>query len=238
MADRELDKALDIVSVLVTGGEIKKANENAGLYEEFTTNSEVYDIVMSVMKKFNINLYEYNDGLYVSPGENNRVFGYTNDELKKELGVRLNRELYLCYFIMYNIITKFYSSSGSTTFVEYVKIEDVIQSVDMGLVEIVSNLTVMAMDEIEKDSFKEIALVWEDMPVTTSEENVKRASRGSKAGFVKLVFNFFIGQKLMIESEGRYYPKDKFKAMVSEYFEQYKGRIYEILKGDAKDATY
>ena len=105
MMDRELDKALEIVSVLITGGEIKKTNEYAGLYEEFTTNSGVYDMVMSMLKKFNLSLFEYKDGLYVSPGENNKIFGYTNDEIKKELGVRLNRELYLCYFITLESIT-------------------------------------------------------------------------------------------------------------------------------------
>lgn len=238
MTDRELDKALDIVSVLITGGEIKKTNENAGLYGEFTTNSGVYDMVISILKKFNISLYEYNYGLYVSPGDNNKIFGFSNDELKKELGVRLNRELYLCYFIIYNIITKFYNSSGSSTFIEYVKLEDIITAVDMNLKNITGNLISLSMEDIEQDSFKEIALVWEDMPVTTSEENMKRASRGSKSGFVKLVLNFLVGQKLLLESEGRYYPKDKFKAIIQEYFEQYKGRIYEILKGDTENATY
>lgn len=238
MVDRELDKALEIVSVLITGGEIKKSNEYAGLYEEFTTNSNVYDMVMSSLKKFNISLFEYKDGLYVSPGENNKVFGYTNDEIKKELGVRLNRELYLCYFIIYNVITKFYNSSGSSTFTEYVKLEDIVSAVDLNLREISSNLSIMSLEDIEKDSFKEIAVTWEDMPVATTQENSKRAGRSSKMGYVKLVFNFLLSQKLMIESEGRYYPRDKFIAITTEYFEQYKGRIYEILKGEERDATY
>ncbi len=230
--DRELDKALEIVSVLVTGGEIKKSNEYAALYEEFVNNSGVYDMVMMCMSKFNISLYEYKDGLYVSPGENNKVFGYTNDEIKKELGVRLNRELYLCYFIIYNVITKFYNSSGSATFTEYVKLEDIVASVDMNLKEIVNSINILSLEDIEQDSFKEIAVTWEDMPVAVSEENSKRAGRSSKLGFVKIVFNFLVAQKLVLESEGRYYPKDKFNAMISEYFEQHKGRLYEILKGE------
>ena len=238
MVDRELDKALEIVSILITGGEIKKSNEYAALYEEYTTNSGVYDMVMSMLAKFNISLYEYNNGIYVSPGENNKIFGYTNEEIKKELGVRLNRELYLCYFIIYNIITKFYNSSDSSTFTEYVKMEDIVSLVDMNLKEIIMNMNMMSLEDIEQDSFKEIAVTWEDMPVAASEENSKRAGRSSKLGFVKLVFNFLVSQKLMIESEGRYYPKDKFNAIVSEYFEQHKGRLYEILKGEHKDASY
>ena len=55
---------------------------------------------------------------------------------------------------------------------------------------------------------------------------------------MKLVFNFLTAEGLMIESDGRYYPKDKFKALVENYFESYKGRLYEILRGDKDDATY
>ena len=94
MTDKELDKALDIVSVLITGGEVSK-NVNATLYDEFENNGEVYNIVLKVLKKLNINIYEHNYGLYITAGENNKVFGYTNEELKKEIGVKLNRELYL-----------------------------------------------------------------------------------------------------------------------------------------------
>ena len=103
---------------------------------------------------------------------------------------------------------------------------------DVNLKEIMLNINMMSLEEIEQDSFKEIAVTWEDMPVAASEENSKRAGRSSKLGFVKLVFNFMVSQKLMIESEGRYYPKDRFTAIITEYFEQYKGRIYEILKGE------
>ncbi|MDE6210298.1 MAG: hypothetical protein K2M73_11580 [Lachnospiraceae bacterium] len=231
MTDKELDKALDIVSALITGEEVSK-EVNISLYEEYESNGEVYDVVVKIFKKMNINLYEYNYGLYISAGENNKVFGYTNEELKKEIGVKLNRELYLCYFIIYNIITKFYRDSKSYTFVEYVKIEDIITGIDNSLKTVLNDIKVLNMDEVEINSFKEIALTWEDMPIIGQSEGMSRASRGSKSGFVKLVFNFLVNQELLLESEGRYYVKDRFKALIENYFDDYKGRIYEIMKGE------
>lgn len=231
MTDRELDKALEIVSTLITGGEISK-DINTSLYDEYQSNGEVYDIVVKMLKKMNINLYEYNYGLYICAGENNRVFGYTNEELKKEIGVKLNRELYLCYFIIYMIISKFYRDSKNYTFVEYVKVEDIINSVDSALKTIINDIKVLNMDEVEANSFKELSLTWEDMPIIGQGEGMARASRGSKSGFVKLVFNFLLNQELMIENEGRYYPKDRFKALIENYYDDYKGRIYEIMKGE------
>lgn len=231
MTDKELDKALDIVSVLITGGEVSK-NVNATLYDEFENNGEVYNIVLKVLKKLNINIYEHNYGLYITAGENNKVFGYTNEELKKVIGVKLNRELYLCYFIIYTVITRFYKDSGNYNFVEYIKMEDVITGVDSTLKNIISDLKILNMEEIEINSFKEIALTWEDMPIVGQGEGTSRASRGSKSGFVKLVFNFLVNQELLLENEGRYYPRDRFKALIENYFDDYKGRLYEIMKGE------
>ena len=159
--------------------------------------------------------------------------GYSNDELKKEIGVRLNKELFVCYFIIYNVITWFYNDTDNQTFNEYVKIEDIIKTVDAALSGVVNELSVVTLNEIEENSFKVIALLWEDLPVVTNEETSARAARGSKYGFTKMTMNFLIKQDLMVENEGRYYPKKRFHALVRNYFEEYKGRLYEIMKGEA-----
>lgn len=237
MTDKSLDKALDIVSVLIMGGEISRNGANAAMYEEYAAGGDVYDGVSAVLKKLNINIYEYNYGLYITAGEGNRVFGYTNEELKKQLGVRLNRELYLCYFIMYTAMTRFYRAGNSSTFAEYIRPDELISAVDSSLSQITGELNVMGVDEIEANSFRELALVWEDMPMVITEESALRAGRSSKAGFVKLVLNFMLSQELMIEADGRYYPKDRFRAVMENYYDRYKGRLYEILRGGSGNAT-
>lgn len=231
-----LDKALDIVSTLINGSEIKRNGGNANLYEEFALGTEVYDYVTTIFQKLNIDLYEYNNALYISAGDNNRVFGYTNEELKREIGVRLNRELYLCYFIIYQIISIFYRNASSRTNAEYIKSESVILAVDQGLMGIVKKLRELSLEEVEENSFKEIAMVWEDMPLTQTEDAAARASRGSKTGFVKLVFNFMVSQGLLIEAEGRYYPKERLKALIENYYDAHKGRLYEIMRGEKNAA--
>lgn len=233
MEERNLSKSLDIVARLINGDEISRDDKNGReLYEEYTTNSQIYDITNSICKKLNISVYEYENSIFASAGENNRVFGYSNDELKKEIGVRLNKELFVCYFIIYNVITWFYNDTDNQTFNEYVKIEDIIKTVDAALSGVVNELSVVTLNEIEENSFKVIALLWEDLPVVTNEETSARAARGSKYGFTKMTMNFLIKQDLMVENEGRYYPKKRFHALVRNYFEEYKGRLYEIMKGE------
>ena len=61
MENRNLDKALDIVSKLIQGENVSEKGANATLYQEYNTNAEVYDIVHMSLKKFNLNIYEYNN---------------------------------------------------------------------------------------------------------------------------------------------------------------------------------
>lgn len=240
MDNRNLEKALEIFSGLVTGEEIGRKNKDtSSLYEEFSDNSQVYDIVMMMCRKMNLSLYEYKDTIYLSPGSGNRVFGYTNEELKKEIGIRVNRELYLCYFIMYAVVTRFYTDTSAGTFTEYVRGEDVINVADSMLASVMGKINLMSLDEVEENSFQAIAALWEELPLTISEESAAvKAARGTKAGFVKMVFNFMERQNLLLENEGRYYPTDRLRAITENYFEQYKGRLYDIMKGAAEDAAY
>ena len=238
MEDRELTTALEIVSKLINGEEISRDEAGSrALYQEYSENARVFDITSEICKNMNISLYEYDNSLYASPGENNKVFGYTNDDLKRVIGVRLNKELYLCYFIIYNVITWFYKDSTTRTFNEYLKIQDIVSSVNASLSNIVNNFEIVDMDTVEEGSFKELALLWEDMPMVANVNTNVRASRGSKVGFVKMTLNFLIDQGLLTENNERYYPKKRMKALVTGYFEEYKGRLYDIMKG-VENATH
>ena len=86
--------------------------------------------------------------------------------------------------------------------------------------------------EASKETFRNVCLLWHELPTATSEDkDRKKASRGSKLGFVKLSFNFLQEQKLFNVVEERFYPTDRFRAIAENYFEEYKGKIFTILGG-------
>ena len=235
MEEKSLEKALDIYSTLITGQEVSRSNaDTRELYEEYYGNQAVYDITNRLMKKLNLNVYEYEDSIYITAGDGNRIFGYTNDDMKRLLGLRVNKELYMVYFIMYNALLSFYQDSASYQVKEYVKLSDMLEQVSSYLSRITSDLSVYSMNELEEDSFKTIALLWDELPAVTSDDKHKnRASRPSRTGYIKLTFNFLVAQKLFVEVEDRYYPTKRFKAIAENYFEEYKGRIYKVLGGEA-----
>lgn len=240
MDERNLEKALEIVSALISGEEVGRGvKKNLSLYDSYESSSEVYELVHKILKSFNINLYEYKESLYITAGEKNRVFGYSNEELKKALGLKLNRELYLCYFIIYNIMTNFYKDTASDTMAEFIRIDETVQLVDDSLGAVVKKFEASPFEEAEEESFRSLATLWEDLPIMSGEEATMRAARSSKAGYVKVVFNFLVSQDLFIENNERYYPKDRMRALLENYFEEYQGRLHELIKlGENEDATY
>lgn len=229
MDNRNLEKATEIFGALLVGEEISlTGGKNAALYETYTQNAEVSEMVDCMLKQLNLKLYEYNYGLYVTAGAQNRVFGYSNDELKRMMGLRLNRELYLAYYVMYTVMQHFYSDSATYTYAEYVRPGEIITAVDMSLSNLIGELSLVVRDELEEESFRTIAMTWDELPVTTKEEGNQRAARGSRTGFVRLVFNFLTSQGLFAESGEKYYPTDRFHGMVRCYFEEERTRLYEI----------
>ena len=221
MEMKNLEKATDIYAKLITGEEIKRGGVNGSLYDDYYGNAEVYEIVGVLLKKLNLNIYEYKESLFLSAGEGNRIFGYTNEELKRAMNLRYNKELYLCYFIMYEILLSFYSDSASYQFKEYVRLEDVCEDVTKAL-------AVYTKDIAIYDTDNELPAV--SHAVYDGEKT--KASKASKSGYVKLTFNFLVGEKLFVEVNKRYYPTDRFQAIVEHYFEDYRGQIYDALSSE------
>lgn len=243
MEERNLEKALEIAAALIRGEQVGASKDNVALYEEYSSNSQVYDALRLILKKFNLELYEYNNALFVSANEDNRGesasgFGFTNEELRREFGVRVNKELFLCYLIIYCTMTEFYKTSGSYTYTEFVRREEIIKAVDNALVNVVDHSVGLVLDEVEENSFKTLALLWDELPVTSTDDAMgQRAARNSRTGYVKLTFNFLVAQGFFVENQDKYYPTDRFKAMAENYYSVNRGRLYEILTKEQEDTT-
>ena len=232
MDHRNLDKAMEIFACLITGETVGRENHR-DLYEAYSSQAEVYDILDAVLKKSNnLRLYEYHNTLYVTAGDENRVFGYTNDELKKAIGLRLNRELFLAYLIIYDVMTLFYETTSGEAALTYVKTDMVIESTTALLSGVMARLETIVQNDIEENSFRTLALLWDELPLMAENDDIStlKAARGSKTGFIKLVFNFLITQALFVESAGKYYITDRMRALVENYFDSCKGRLYEVIE--------
>ncbi len=234
--DKALAKALDIYSVLATGRSISQQDkETAALYNAFYSDSEVYDITTGLLSRLNLKLYEYNESLFVTAGSGNKVFGYTNDDLKKQLGLRLNKELYLVYFIMYEALLMFYKTSDTYQIKDYIRIDELIEAVTKDLKRISDDIPSFTEDVEQEGSFAAIAILWDSLPPMISEDKDRnKASKGSRMGYGKLTANFMNSEGIFTVVDDRLYPTDRFHAIAENYFEGSGSAIYEQLK-NAKD---
>ena len=83
MDEKNLEKAMDIVTMLIGGEEVgKNIQSSRALYEEYSSNPQIYDYVHKMLKKMNIVLYEYKDCLYITAGVHNHVVGYSNADIR------------------------------------------------------------------------------------------------------------------------------------------------------------
>ena len=230
MEDRSLNKALDIYSALITGQSIsQKDKATSELYNAFYSDSEVYDITTKILARQGLKLYEYNESLFVTAGNGNKVFGYTNDELKHLMGLRLNVELYLVFFITYEVLLYFYKSTDTYQVREYVRTDEIINAVTKDLKAVLGDGAIS--EDHKENSFKSVAVLWESLPPFLNEDRERnKASRGSRYGMTKVTFNFLLSEKLFVNLDDRYYPTDRFHAVAENYFEENKSLIQEYLE--------
>lgn len=244
MEQKNLEKAAELLAALLVGEPVEaEGGKNAGLYEAYHESGEVSDALDLMLKKLNLRVYEYNYAMYVSVGEHNRVFGYSNEDMKRLMGLRLNKELYLCYYLIYQTAACFYQDSATYNYTEYIRVEDLLEATDRSLAGIISKLHRFSSETPEEKSFTALAVLWDELPVIANEDaQVLRAGRGSKSGFIKLVFNFLVSQGLFTEAQERYYPTNRMHALIRRYFEEEKGRLYELQtqcsKGGEDGAAY
>ncbi len=238
MEEKVLSKAMDIFSMLMSGEEIAKNRPaTSELYQIYYSNAEVYDLVTKLLARLNMSVYEYNETLFVTAGDGNKVFGYTNDDLKRIMGLRKNRELYLVYFIMYQALLFFYTDSATYQVRDYLRLEELLDAVSHAADRIVKENEVFNQTSREQEGFRSVALLWHELPLMVNEDKDRnKASRGSRLGFVKLTMNFLQGEKLFLTAEDRFYPTDRFRALAEGYFEDDKGRIRQLLSEETVTA--
>ena len=121
----------------------------------------------------------------------------------------------------------------------YVKTDMVIESTTSLLSGVMARLESIVQNDIEENSFRTLALLWDELPLMAENDDIStlKAARGSKTGFIKLVFNFLISQDLFEESAGKYYITDRMRALIENYYDSCKGRLYEVIEQSCRGNT-
>lgn len=215
-----------IVAELLKSGEIS-SEENVVLYEMYLTSTNIQWLVGSILESYDIELIEYNKALYITPGVDNKIFGYKNEEIRKLLGVGSNNEMYVCYFIIYCVITTFYKETTYFTYKDYITNVEIVERVDGTLRGIVpkeqENSNQLGYDEMSLIALREFWLNLDEMPLNATEDQIHTIKRAeNKYFYVNKALNFLAEQGVLIKNilEKTYMPTDKLRGFIAEYFDR------------------
>lgn len=214
--------ALEIFSKVIRRIKIDD-NTNHELYRAVVTNSFVRAYLEEMLEEMGLDLY-VNDknGVFIAPKPNNDIFGYKNEELRGELLLKNNSELYLTYFIIFTLISTFYIQSNYKTQVEYVTTKSLLDKVNDKLKPLSDSCTLSGEYE---SSFKKLYSTWESFPESLRKDNENvnyDDNRGrTQIGFINRTMSFLIKQDLVLRDSptGRYYITGRFEYMIERFFD-------------------
>jgi hypothetical protein len=214
-----LDSAFEIYNALLEGQEVGKV-KNRDLYERFRYNPDVEEMVLYIADRMGMELYHYNEKLFLCPGAANRLFGYSNDELKRRIPyISRNDELYLGYFIIMTLITMFYKESAIDTPINYVRFSALVEEVSNRFEALINIEDLEAVSNEYQFNFSDICKVWMLLP--DAREDMQQRGKNDKVSFVRNICNFLQEENLIVLDNDRnlIFPTDRFKAIIYYYYE-------------------
>lgn len=215
-------EASQILSTLLKKKQILESDDKY-FYNLYVFNEDVQVALDNMLEGLGFSLYRYRDGLYLSVKKDNNVFGFDNEELRYEFGVGNNNLLYLCYFIMYTVITSFYYESSTNTPVAFLNNTTLMERVSLKLNALASDKDGAEAEDVGFYYMNKLWISFDDVSVKAAEEDVhKKLNTTTKIGLVNKVLNFMKTQGLLRESieEKTYEPTLRFRAIIANYYDE------------------
>lgn len=223
MLNSTTKKSLIIIKEILLGNEISDF-KNRDLKDIYKYETTVSDEIDEILDMFDMDIFEGHAGqMFIIPRIDNNIFGYKNKELKDVLNLDTNLDLYMCYFIMYCLISMFYKDATGRMLREYVSWQELLKEVTnkINLLKESTEEAKMDFSEIEnKEGILAIINLWEqklkDKINSNESETEKDFKSRSKVGYINRVLKFFQNQDLMScdPYTYKYRPTDRFKTVV------------------------
>lgn len=227
---------------------------NSELYDKYQYSSSVREDLDAICASFNIKIYNYTgSGLYATPGIDNKVFGYSNAELRDNLGINDNKDLSVCYFIIYSVLSLFYKEASLRCYRDYISVKDVVEECKKNIAAVKDYLPSankddrnegsLSTDKITLQSFESIINAWEDLPdynqkskSCSIDEDYKSKT---KVSYINKVLRFLENERLLKKDNLQkiYLPSERLVCVVGNFYDELEARnvIVELLEKSKKD---
>ncbi|MDK2889112.1 MAG: hypothetical protein PWP72_1990 [Thermoanaerobacter sp.] len=210
--------------------------ENEREYQHQYLRNEVRYILEEVMEReADVKIFSAGGTIYLTPGVDNRFFGYTNAELREKMGLRNNSELYLAYFVILNLLAKFYNSNDqSLASRQFVPLEELEETMTRHV------HTVMEAEpeevQMQEENFdinlRSVAEVWLDLPPFDDHVTNLNRARNNRISLLLRVMKFLEEEGLvqvLEDREVRLLPKMEHLVLKYYFNSQRKDYLLQLL---------
>lgn len=204
LLEEDVRSAFKIFMRLLESGVI--AENERELQHEYLRGEVRYILEEVIEREADVKIFSAGGTLYLSPGVDNRFFGYKNAELRDRMGLRNNSELYLAYFIILNLLAKFYNSDdqslASRQFVPLAELEETITGHVTTVME-ASPDEVRMLEEDYDINLRSVAEVWLDLPPFDDNVTHLNKARNNRISLLLRVMKFLEDEGLVQVLENR-----------------------------------
>ncbi|MQL52814.1 hypothetical protein GFC01_11180 [Desulfofundulus thermobenzoicus] len=234
--------ALTLLRELLKEPVVNREN-NGSLILRVQQDPDVLNLWQEVLEPvFGIKLLHAGDEFYLTAGmEEDSIFNYSNAELRDQLKVDTNTELYLCSFIVLTLLAALYNSDDTTgpsrDFIPLAELERLVSSNFQALL---AREDVEELENRARMNLVEPARLWNDLALQRPEA-VRPRSTNTRWGYLLRTLAFLEEHRLVkIYDNRQVYPLPRLNSMVAHYYnhQQRKNLILELLQGSGGGAGY
>jgi hypothetical protein len=236
MYEEELvKKAFLLYQEVMLKGELPK-KENPELFSYYF-EIDIRDILERVyLPCSESKILHIEDTLYFVPEIENDAYTYSNEELRKMMGLSFNRELYLAQFIWMNVLSEFYGDQFQQTNQtrSFVKVDEIIHKVEEYMntfMKIPEEELIQLANDYQLDLIGMID-VWNSLEELTEKNKEVKRYKKKKYSFFLRVLDFWEKEKLLqVKEEQEISLTKKMENIVGAYYhnEERINKIKELL---------
>ncbi len=207
---------------------------NEELINRVRFDQEVINLWREVIEPvFEIKLIPLSDKFYLTSGWAGSIFSYNNEEMRKQLGVENNKELYLCSFIVLTMLAAFYDSEDSSApSRESIILGDLQEMVSENLMELGLDEMVETIEDETRVNLREPAEFWLDLPYRKTGVEQHRRSKSQLAFLLKTMDLLQKHGLVRMVNDRQVFPEERMHNLMAHYYNNmsHKNEILEIIR--------
>ena len=207
---------------------------NEALVNRVRFDQEVISLWKEVIEPvFEVKLIHLTDKFYLTTGWTGGIFAFSNAEMRRQLSVDTNRELYLCSFIVLTMLAAFYDSEDSAASSrESIILGDLQEMVSENLLELGLDENTETIEDETRVNLREPAEFWLDLPYQKSDAAQHRSSKAQVAYLLKTM-DFLQNHGLVrMVRDRQVFPTERLHNLVLNYYNNvdHKNEILETIR--------